>query len=145
MPKLNAKQAAFAENKAAGLTNHAAAIAAGYAPAAAKQTATKLMQHPGIRAAIKAATKPRVGAEDEPRMLSKYASSLELLRHTYNNPKMPDAMRIRAAEQALPYEHARIGEAGKKEKARERAQEIAAGGKHKFTPKTPPVLKVVRP
>src|SRR3546814_20216086 len=69
-------------------------------------------------------------------MRPKYASSLALLQDTYNNPDMPESVRMRAAEQALPYEHVRMGEQGKKEKANERAKEIAGHGKReKFAPK----------
>src|SRR3546814_4158780 len=80
------------------------------------------------------------GAKAAPsRMRPKYASSLALLQDTYNNPDMPESVRMRAAEQALPYEHARMGEHGKKEKAKERAKEIAGGSKRdKFAPKLPP-------
>jgi hypothetical protein len=43
----------------------------------------------------------------------------------------------------LPYQHARIGETGKKEKANEKARGIARG-RSKFATKQPPQLTVVR-
>jgi phage terminase small subunit len=143
--KLTPKQAAFVANKAEGLNNRAAAEAAGYSTASAHVRSSELMRRPDIKAAIKAAAKSQgVTIKDDPkaapsRMRPKYASSLALLQHTYNNPDMPESVRMRAAEQALPYEHARIGEQGKKEKAKERAKEIAGGSKReKFAPKVPP-------
>lgn len=145
MTKMTPKQAAFIANKAAGLNNRAAAEAAGYTMASADVRASELMRRPDIKAAIKVAAKSQgvaitTDAKAAPsRMRPKYASSLALLQHTYNNPDMPESVRMRAAEQALPYEHARIGEQGKKEKAKERAKEIAGGSRReKFAPKLPP-------
>src|SRR3546814_9607701 len=108
--------------------------------ASADVRASELMRRPEIKAAIKAAgVTIATGAKAAPsRMRPKYASSLALLQDTYNNPDMPESVRMRAAEQALPYEHARMGEQGKKEKAKERAKEIAGGSKReKFAPKLP--------
>lgn len=102
------------------------------------------MRRPEVRAAIKAGMKSTQARDDDsPKMLAKYKSSLALLQHCYNNPRMTDSQRIAAATTALPYEHPRMGETGKKEKAKEKAQEIARG-RHKFATKAPPQLHVVR-
>lgn len=146
MTKLNSMQAAFAENKAAGLSNIDAALAAGYAPKAAQQTATKLMQHPGIRAAIKAATKGQdvdTKPGNAPTMpKAHYADPIAFLTDVMNHAQLPIAVRADAAKQLLPYKHARLGELGKKEKAKENATKIARG-RSKFATKAPPVLRVV--
>ncbi len=144
MKQLTEKQRAFIANKVAGVTNREAATAAGYSLASADVRAAELMRRPEVRAAIKAGMKSTQTRDDDgPKMLAKYESSLALLQHCYNNPRMTDSQRIAAATTALPYEHARLGETGKKEKAKEKAQEIARG-RHKFATKTPPHLHVVR-
>lgn len=142
MAKLNSKQAAFAENKAAGLTNKDAAIAAGYAQKAAQQTATKLMQHPGIKAAIKAATKTTPGGDAPTMPKASYSDPLDFLADVMNHPQLPIAMRADAAFKMLPYKHARIGEVGKKQTKKDNAAAIARG-RHKFATKAPPPSNVV--
>lgn len=121
-----------------------AVIAAGYSANSAEQRATVLMRRKDVQAPIKAATRGNPAEVPQARMLPRYESSLALLQHTYNNPLMVDTVRIRAAEQALPYEHPRMGEQGKKEKAKDRAREITNGKRGMFAPKTPPQLTVVR-
>lgn len=141
MKTLTKRQAAFVDNKIAGLNNRAAAIAAGYSSAGADTRGSELMRRPDIRGAIAKATKGKLASVDIPepsRMLPKYATSLALLQHVYNCPAMPDSVRMRAAEQALPYEHGRIGEKGKKEQANDRAKELAGTKRAKFAPKEPP-------
>src|SRR6478735_412181 len=111
------KQQKYIEARAAGQTQAKAAVFAGFAPNGAGVTASNLEKRPEIKAAIKAAKK-RMGVATTPAgepekkspMKDKYADSLALMRDCYNNPKLPPVMRFEAAKQALPYEHARIGE-----------------------------------
>lgn len=161
MTKLTAKQRAFAENVAQGMKGRQAAQHAGYSHSGIDQQAHALSQHSGVKAEIRALRRQReiqgkgkqtdngAPADGSPRMLPKYASSLALLQHTYNNPKMADSVRIEAAKQALPYEHARIGEKGKKESAIDRAKEVIRQGRSRgdgphrkplFAPHAPPKL-----
>lgn len=148
MTKLTAKQQAFVDNKIAGVANRDAAIAAGYSVAGASVAADKLMRHPGVRTAIAAATKGRapgtkVSAPAMPR--ARYDDSKSFLLDVMNHDELPLAVRADAAKQLLPYQHARLGDKGKKEKANERAKEVAGRGQGvKFTPKAPPQLTVVR-
>lgn len=145
MSNLTAKQRAFVVNKAAGVQNRDAAIAAGYAVAAADVTAAKLLKKPAIVSAIKAATKAQGVDIDsgQPSMPSdKYADAMSFLVDVMNHTKLPIAQRADAAKQLLPYHHARIGEAGKKEKAKDRAHALV-GGRAKFAPKGAPQLRVV--
>jgi phage terminase small subunit len=142
--RLTEKQRAFIASKAAGDTNRDAAMAAGYTMASADVRAAELMRRPEIKAAIKAVTKATQARDDDsPKMLSKYKSSLVLLQHCYNNPRMTDSQRIAAATTALPYEHARMGETGKKQSAKDNARVISRG-RGKFATKSPPHLSVVR-
>lgn len=162
---LTEMQQQFVVNKAAGIKNKEAAIAAGYSAKTADTIASRMMQQPDIKKAIaKAKRGLKSGGQqpsedlteddlvdDKKRAMPKahYADPIEFLTDLMNHKHMPVAMRADAAKQLLPYKHARIGEAGKKEKAKERAGEIArggkdAGGKPKFATKTPPPLRVVK-
>lgn len=148
MTKLTEKQQAFIANKVAGCTNRDAAIAAGYAVGGAAVSADKMMRNPAIRNAIKAATKAAPGVTitaGMPTMPRKhYADSKTFLVDVMNHARLPIAVRADAAKQLLPYQHARMGEQGKKEKAKDRAHAIV-GGRQKFAPKSaPPVLRVVK-
>lgn len=147
MTKLTDKQLAFVVNKAAGVANRDAAIAAGYAVAGAAVAADKLMRNPAIRSAIKAAAKPTPGVDTKaaapvmPR--DKYADPKAFLLDVMNLGTLPIAVRADAAKQLLPYMHARMGETGKKETAKEEAKKIARGNR-KFATRAPPQLSVVR-
>ena len=147
LPKLTEKQRQFITNIAAGCTNRDAAIAAGYAVGSASVAADKLMAKPEIRAAIKAAGKATPGVDTTPANVpkmprDKYSEPKAFLLDVMNLAALPIAVRADAAKQLLPYMHARMGEIGKKESAKDKAREIARG-RHKFATKAPPVLRVV--
>jgi phage terminase small subunit len=146
MTKLTAKQQAFVANKVAGVANRDAAIAAGYSVAGASVAADKLMRNPAVRAAIKTATKaaPAVDTRtNAPTVLrAKYKDSMALLMDAMNCEQLPIGVRMDCAKALLPYQHAKMGEVGKKEKAKERAHAIS-GKRHPFAPKQPPQLRVV--
>lgn len=139
MAKLTDKQRAFVAAKVAGIGNRDAAIDAGYSPACAKVMASKLMNHAGVKAAIKDARVTMPPATDS--MQRKFHSSLELMQAAYNDTGLSFAVRFEAAKQALPYEHARMGEKGKKEQRQDAAHSVAKRGR--FTPKQAPVLRLV--
>jgi phage terminase small subunit len=146
--QLTEKQRLFVSNKAGGCTNRDAAIAAGYAVGSASQAAEKLMAMPSIRAALKAATKATGGVDIKPANVSKmpkanYPNAMAFLIDAMNLASLPIAMRVDAAKALLPYQHAKLGETGKKEAANEKARKIARG-RHKFATKQPPQLTVVR-
>ena len=146
MKQLTQKQQDFITNKAAGVTNRDAAIAAGYAVAGAAVAADKLMRNPAVRAAIKAATKgvqPVATKSGVPTMpKTNYGDAMTFLADVMNHVGLPIAMRADAAKQLLPYQHARMGEVGKKETAKNRARKIV-GKRGAFQPKQPPQLRVV--
>jgi phage terminase small subunit len=172
MTQLTKLQLAYVEGRAEGLNRTQAALAAGYSRAGANRQGSALDQLPHIKKAIADAKRARKkgaktrdqveslmgipagvgkpgrrGKDDEPRMKAKYANPLECLLDTMNNPRMPDSMRQRAAEQALPYCHGRIGEKGKKEKQADAANEVMSGKKttrSRLTPKAPPPMRLVQ-
>lgn len=142
------KQQKYIEARAAGLKQGAAYRQAGFSPNGANVAASNLEKRPEVKAAIKAwkkklGTVDAGGDEKAPVQVMKasYKSSLELMQHSYNNPKLPPVMRFEAAKQALPYEHARIGEKGKKESKNDDAKQVAK--KPKFAANRPPTLKLV--
>lgn len=146
MSQLTEKQRAFVVNKVAGVANRDAAIAAGYAVAGAAVAADKLMRNPAIRSAIKAATKDQANAAPADKLTmprDRYDDPLSFLQDVMNHASLPIAMRADAAKQLLPYQHARLGEKGKKEAKKEGAREASRSGKFS-TPKAPPTLRVVR-
>ncbi|HEX8586184.1 MAG TPA: hypothetical protein VF680_17460 [Allosphingosinicella sp.] len=158
--------AAFAAGKVAGLTNRDAGLHAGYSEKCVEQTATKLMKHPGVKAAIKAGTprvrKPKGGKDDwdgdgagesakvdaleMPK--AKYTCAKEFLTDAMNHPRLPIAARADYAKALLPYQHGKVGDVGKKENAKTRAEKIAGNGGNgkpsKFQTKEAPQLRVVR-
>lgn len=161
---LTEMQQAFAVNKAAGVKNKEAAIAAGFSAKAADVTASRLMGRADIKAAIaKAKRDMRKGVTDKPAVdeddlddrgkknrmpKARYTDPIDFLTDVMNHKHLPVAMRADAAKQLLPYKHARIAEKGKKETKRERAAELSSGGgkpagKPKFATKAPPPLRVV--
>ena len=142
MNKLTDKRAEFVRNKVAGMGNEAAAVAAGYATRSAAVTASKLMADPKIRQAIKAVR----GGDDSVTIpdnvkLGKFGSSLAFMQAAYNAVELPLGVRLEAAKQALPYEHAKLGEVGKKQAAKDKAAELGKPG-GRFAPKQPPSVVI---
>lgn len=164
MKKLTEKQDQYARNRAAGVKQKEAAIAAGFSALTADKQASALERRDDIKKAIARYKKEmrsngmnptgvvvdEVADEDSKKRQmprAKYDDPIQFLEDLMNHKHMPVAMRADAAKQLLPYKHARIGEKGKKESAKDRAKEIASGGKGdgkpKFATKRPPPLKVV--
>ncbi len=160
MTQFTEKQQAFVVNKAAGMKNREAAVAAGYAPAAADVTGAKLMGRSDIKAAItrtkrggsvKRDTKPDEPDEvvlDERSMMPKarYTDAKEFLMDAMNHPRLPVAARAEYAKALLPYQHGKVGDTGKKEATKDRAKKLSDGnkaGRPKFATKTPPPLRLV--
>lgn len=160
MANLTPKQLGYIAARVEGLKKRESAIAAGYSSAGADVAAAKCERDERIRKAIAAGKrklnprdrskpKPESDEKEKPRLKPKYDSSLELMRGVYNNPLMPDSVRIDAAKAALPFEHGRIVDTGKKQKKVEAAKAIAAGaggktGKPKFATKAPPALRSIQ-
>jgi phage terminase small subunit len=69
-----------------------------------------------------------------------YADPLAFLNAAMNDPKLQFRLRVDAAKAMLAYMHPKIGEGGKKEKAKDAAAKAASG---KFTMVRPPSLKLI--
>lgn len=141
MADFTEKQSQFIANKVAGMQNRDAAIAAGYSERSADTQAGKLMMRDDITDAIGLARGDAADDSDDAGMRTDYPDSLSFLQDAYNNPKLSKSMRLSAAVAALPYEHAKLGEQGKKEKAKDRARE--ASQRPKFAAKHPPTLRAI--
>lgn len=135
------KQRRFIELKAMGVSNKDAAIQAGYAPNSADVSAGKLMMRADVLDAIKQAqVSSGVDAmQGMPR--AHYPDSLAFLMDVMNHATLPLGMRLDAARHLLPYQHARIGEKGKKEQRKENAAVLA--GAKRFAVGKPPVLRSI--
>lgn len=149
--KLTEKQQKFVDGLLAGMPNKEAALQAGYAEASADVQASRMKSHPKVKAALQAGGYGKRMSDEGDDENSKYGlrtdykSSLDMLQHVYNNPKMTMTARMQAAIQALPYEHAKIGEKGKKEKRAEEAEKQAGEGKFQTgrPPRGRPALRAV--
>lgn len=134
-------QRRFIELKAMGVTNKDAAIQAGYSPKCASVTAGKLMMKAEVREAIEQAQAISAGTDAQGMPRDHYPDSLTFLMDVMNNHALPVGMRIDAARHLLPYQHARLGEKGKKEQRKENAAVLA--GTKRFATGKPPVLRSI--
>ena len=149
MSELTPKQQGFVTGKLNGLPHREAAIHAGYAASSAEQTATKLMKHPAIKAALRKAKRQAERQREmdddldgigESAQLEKgkmprevYVDPKDFLLDTMNLQTLPHAVRMDAAKQLMPFMHAKVAEKGKKESKREAAERIANGEQQKAT------------
>lgn len=140
-----------------GATPEEAAIAAGLSEKTARVAGARLRKKPAIveaLAAIGIATPgaPKTGpkvthSEPEPEEdpiddLPKTEDSLEFLEAVVANPRIPLGRRMEAAKTLLPFQHAKIGEKGKKATKADGAAAAAAEG-NKFGARAAPALKAV--
>jgi len=156
---LTGKQRQFVEAKARGASNTQAALKAGYSEATAPQAGSRLAKHPEVIAALaklaeraksksKGSTKEKSGTKPQASQpIVPPGSNVLALSKLYEDPKaflkavMNDTvsdmkLRVDAAKAMLPYEHARLGEGGKKEQKNAAAKTAAS----KFAPAQPPKL-----
>jgi phage terminase small subunit len=178
------KQKLYAEARLKGLNQTQAAIAAGYSPDTARQSASRLEKSPEVIAcmdrlrqfggiepapavkkekppkptkptkAIDPASMPEAAPQPEPEkqteakdppkaheppvMLGEFTDPLEFMRHVMNDPVEDMRLRLDASKALAGFLHAKPGEKGKKENAKEEAERIA--GKSKYTPGAKPRL-----
>lgn len=135
------KQRRFIELKIMGVANKGAAIEAGYAPNSADVTAGKLMMRADVREAIEQGKSSSGASPSQGMPRDHYPDSLTFLMDVMNNHALPVGMRIDAARHLLPYQHARLGEKGKKEQRKETAAVLA--GAKRFAVGKPPVLRSI--
>lgn len=73
--------------------------------------------------------------------LPKTEDSMEFLEAVVANPNIPLGRRLEAAKTLLPFQHAKIGEKGKKETKADGAKQAAAGG-DVYATRRPPLKAV---
>lgn len=142
---LDARQLAFCRAVVDGMQKQGAAIHAGYSPRTASSIASQQLRKKPIKdeiARLRAERDARVEEDDERKLKDHYDSSLDLLRDVYNNAKLPFSVRYKAAADALPYEHGKVGPKGKKGDLKDEAAKIG-GNASKFATPMRPKLRAV--
>lgn len=159
---LNEAQQKFVEATLRGAGPKAAAIAAGLSENTAASAGSRMRKHPKIVAALAAIGFDTPGVQQpvekpaptesraaEPPTeevtdigLPQTEDSLEFLEAVVANPNIPLGRRLEAAKTLLPFQHAKIGEKGKKATKADGAQAAAAEGQ-KFGQRPAP-LKAVK-
>jgi phage terminase small subunit len=140
-----------------GATPEEAAIAAGLSEKTARVAGARLRKKPAIVEALAAIGIATTGAptagpkvthrEPEPEDetiddLPVTTDSVEFYEAVLSNPKIPLSKRMDAAKNLLPYQHAKIGEKGKKETKADGAKQVAAGV-DAYATRKPPKLTAV--
>jgi phage terminase small subunit len=155
---LNEAQQKFVEATLRGAGPKAAAIAAGLSENTAASAGSRMRKHPKIVAALAAIgfdtpglpapvkTAPVAEAPAEPEEvtdigLPQTEDSLEFLEAVVANPNIPLGRRLEAAKTLLPFQHAKIGEKGKKATKADGAAAAAAEG-NKFGARAAPLRAV---
>ena len=157
---LNEAQQKFVEATLRGAGPKAAAIAAGLSENTAASAGSRMRKHPKIVAALAAigfdtpglpvaAPAPKKAPasdvseqEEEPiDDLPNTEDSLEFLEAVVANARIPLGRRIEAAKTLLPFQHAKIGEKGKKATKADGAVAAAAEG-NKFGARAAPLRAV---
>lgn len=147
---LTEKKRRFADALLSGASNKKAAIDAGYSEKTAPQAGSKLAKDPDIvayvarrkqfdeaKAEVKAETE-KVNSERSAETEASGNDPIAFLERMMANELEDPKLRIDAAKALLPYKHAKKGELGKKEQAKEKAGQAAVG---KFGPRQPPQLR----
>jgi phage terminase small subunit len=158
---LNEAQQKFVEATLRGAGPKAAAIAAGLSENTAASAGSRMRKHPKIVAALAAIGFATPGLPAEPAAskkaqiaespaeqeevadigLPQTEDSLEFLEAVVANPNIPLGRRLEAAKTLLPFQHAKIGEKGKKATKAEGAASAAAEG-NKFGARPAPLRAV---
>lgn len=137
---LNDKQELFARNMAAGQNQAESCINAGYSKNGAAAAASRLMRNPEILARIEELRAQPAGLNNDVNKVVKSShvampaqmvpdnDPMLFLQSVMNDERWPPKLRVDAAKALMPYVHARIGEAGKKETALDAAIEQSRAG-----------------
>lgn len=138
---LTEKKKAFALAKQKGKDNKEAAILAGCPEKTASAAGARLAKDPDVVAyldRLDKATPEQVVKHDVKPLTTNttieaaknLADPLEFLESVYTDPVEDMALRVRAAQAALPYVHGKVAEKGKKEAKHDKAKEGAATGRY---------------
>ena len=161
---LNEAQRKFVEATVRGATPKEAAITAGLSENTARNAGARMRKHPKVVAALEAIGFATPGApltvkapapadgqpeEKEPEEVANIGlpqteDSLEFLEAVVANPNIPLGRRLEAAKTLLPFQHAKIGEKGKKATKAEGAANAAAEGNKFGARAAPAALKAVK-
>ncbi|MFX9651933.1 terminase small subunit [Acinetobacter baumannii] len=137
---LTEKKKAFALAKRKGKDNKEAAILAGCPEKTASAAGARLAKDPDVIAyleRLEKATPEQVVKHDVKPVTTNttiqaaknLADPLAFLESVYSDPVEDMALRVRAAQAALPYVHGKVAEKGKKETKAETAREGSKSGK----------------
>ena len=137
---LTEKKKAFALEKRNGKDNKEAAILAGCPEKTASAAGARLAKDPDVIAYLERLEEatPEQVVKHEVRPLTTFTSiqaantlddPLEFLKSVYTDQVEDMALRVRAAQAALPYIHGKVAEKGKKETKAEAARDGAKSGK----------------
>ncbi|MGW7846227.1 terminase small subunit [Acinetobacter baumannii] len=137
---LTEKKKAFALAKQKGKDNKEAAILAGCPEKTASAAGARLAKDPDVIAYLERLDKatPEQVVKHDVKPLTTFTSiqtanklddPLEFLKSVYSDPVEDMALRVRAAQAALPYVHGKVAEKGKKETKAETAREGSKSGK----------------
>lgn len=156
---LNTTDEKFVAAIVRGLNQTEAAIAAGLSEKSAQAAGARLRKKKSVVDALAAIGFSTPGApitiptgkaqdpedEEEPiDDLPKTEDSLEFLEAVVANPRIPLGRRMEAAKTLLPFQHAKIGEKGKKATKAEGAANAAAEGNKFGARAAPATLKAVK-
>ncbi|WP_288395879.1 terminase small subunit [uncultured Acinetobacter sp.] len=137
---LTEKKKAFALAKQKGKDNKEAAILAGCPEKTASAAGARLAKDPDVIAYLdrldKATPEQAVKHDVKPLttnttigVAKNLADPLEFLESVYTDPVEDMALRVRAAQAALPYVHGKVAEKGKKESKEDAAKAATKSGK----------------
>ncbi|PXX14502.1 terminase small subunit [Paraburkholderia tropica] len=150
---LTAKKRLFADAVLAGKSNRDAAIAAGYSEKTASQSGARLVKDKDVALYVAAqrieseskAAPPKSAAPDrspppdfDPYAMTSFTDPKAFLIAAMNDGRTEPKLRVDAAKALMPFVHAKVGEAGKKD-AKGAAAEKAA---NKFAALAAPKLIV---
>ena len=125
--RLTKKKKAFAEARAKGLSQAAAAKMAGYSESSAKQAGYRLQRDPDIVKYLSMTTAKQIKTEETPNAPEKKESDdpIAVLKSIMNNEKVSDRDRIEAAKQVALFTlgNPKGLQGGKKEQQHKKAVE----------------------
>lgn len=141
---LTGKKRMFADAVLAGSTNKEAAIAAGYSPATAAQSGSRMVkdeaisaylaEHKGTTPTTEVALAPKhvltpPKADEPPGGAGEltYTDPEKFLMDQMNDPLLEMRMRIDVAKALMPFKHQKLGEGGKKEQRLGNAEAVSKG------------------
>ncbi|MCY0389620.1 terminase small subunit [Robbsia sp. Bb-Pol-6] len=151
---LTAKKRRFADAVLAGKSNKDGAVAAGYSAKTASAAGSRLVKDKDVvlyleaariqreakaKPAEKEAGAPRVPADFNIDALSTFTDPKAFLIAAMNDGRTEQKLRVDAAKALMPFMHAKVGEAGKKDAKADAAKKAGAG---KFAATAPPKLVV---